>query len=451
MSLNTIHIEDLPYTADSSRWFDRLRALPRPMFLDSCHPHCSQGRFDILLADPLIEIDFNSTNSTSYNDILKYLQELESAWQQVRCAAADTLPFCGGLAGYLDYEIGLPLQHLPPIAGARARVGLYDWALVQDHVLGRCSFVALPGQAAARRRRLLERLREPASEGGQRHGFELLNSFSNGLPRQHYEQAFRQVQHYIHAGDCYQVNLARRFSAPFAGDPWAAYQLLRPLAAAPFAGYVDGGDAKLLCLSPERFLRAVGRHVETRPIKGTRARTADPSADRLAAEELLRSPKDRAENLMIVDLLRNDIGRNCRPGSIQVDGLFDLESYPSVHHLVSTVSGELREDCSPLDLLRDSFPGGSITGAPKRRAMEIIAELEPDRRQAYCGSIFYLSADGQMDSNIAIRSLLCRDGEISCWGGGGLVADSQCQLEYQETWDKVGRYLEQLERTALRA
>ena len=451
MSLNAIHIEDLPYTADSCSWFDRLRKLPRPLFLDSSRPHSHQGRFDILLADPVEEIDFNCSKSDSYEDLIKYFRELDAAWQRARCAAADTLPFCGGLAGYLDYELGLPLQRLPAVAGARARVGFYDWALVQDHVLGRCSYVALPGQNPARRRALLERLCEPMSEAGQQSAFRLTADFSNDLPRDSYEQAFRQVQHYIYAGDCYQVNLARCFSASYTGDPWDAYRLLRPLAAAPFAAFYDSGDAQLLSLSPERFLRAVGRHVETRPIKGTRARTGDPGADRLAAEELLRSPKDRAENLMIVDLLRNDIGRNCRPGSIQVDGLFELESYPSVHHLVSTVTGELRDDCSPLDLLRDSFPGGSITGAPKRRAMQIIDELEPARRQAYCGSVFYLSADGQMDSNIAIRSLLCRDGEINCWGGGGLVADSQCQLEYQETWDKVGRFVERLEQTALRA
>ncbi len=450
MATGTLQLEELPYNPDSGAWFERLRGLRRPLLLDSCRPHSSQGRFDILLAEPTDEFDFTCSNSTSYEAIVKYFQELEAAWMQQRCDAADTLPFCGGLAGHIDYELGLPLQHLPPRPGAGARVARYDWALVQDHVLGRCHFVSLPGIDPARRRRLLERLREPHNDAANAGSFELAAGFTNGLARDDYERAFRRVQQYIHAGDCYQVNLARRFTAPFDGDPWVAYQALRGLAAAPFAAYHDCGDEQLLCLSPERFLRVAGRHVETRPIKGTRARSRDPGADRLAAEELQRSPKDRAENLMIVDLLRNDIGRSCRPGSIQVDGLFELESYPSVHHLVSTVSGELRADCSPLQLLRDSFPGGSITGAPKRRAMEIIGELEPVARTAYCGSVFYLSADGKLDSNIAIRSLLCRNGEIHCWGGGGLVADSRCQQEYQETWDKVGRYLEYLEHNRLR-
>jgi para-aminobenzoate synthetase component 1 len=200
-----------------------------------------------------------------------------------------------------------------------------------------------------------------------------------------------------------------------------------------------------MSLSPERFMSLHGHRVETSPIKGTRPRHRDPVADDMASMDLRRSEKDRAENLMIVDLLRNDLGRSCIPGSIHVDRLFELQSFPTVHHLVSTISGELREECGAFELLRDSFPGGSITGAPKRRAMEIIAELEPDPRRVYCGSILYISADGRMDSNIAIRTLLCRDEQIYCWGGGGIVADSQWQREYQETYDKVGKFLNALE------
>ena len=200
-----------------------------------------------------------------------------------------------------------------------------------------------------------------------------------------------------------------------------------------------------MSLSPERFLSLHGHHVQTAPIKGTRPRYQDSAADRLAAEDLRRSAKDRAENLMIVDLLRNDLGRSCVPGSIHVDALFEVQSFPTVHHLVSTISGELAPDRSAYELLRDSFPGGSITGAPKRRAMEIIGELEPHAREVYCGSVMYISADGRMDSNIAIRTLLCSQEQIRCWGGGGIVADSQWQQEYQETFDKVGKFLSVLE------
>ena len=238
------------------------------------------------------------------------------------------------------------------------------------------------------------------------------------------------------------MNLAQCFSADYSGDPWHAYRRLRAVAAAPFAAFLDLEDNDaLLCLSPERFISLHGNHVETSPIKGTRPRYDDQRADQLAATELRSSEKDRAENLMIVDLLRNDLGRSCIPGSIHVDRLFEVQSFPTVHHLVSTISGELQAQRSAIELLRDSFPGGSITGAPKRRAMEIIAELEPTARQAYCGSVWYISADGRMDSNIAIRSLQCTDGEVRCWGGGGIVADSQWQLEYQETYDKVGKFL----------
>jgi para-aminobenzoate synthetase component I len=263
-----------------------------------------------------------------------------------------------------------------------------------------------------------------------------------------YRSAFEQIQAYIRAGDCYQVNLAQKFSAPYQGDPWAAYCELRAIAAAPFSAYLQPApDQAVLCLSPERFLSLHGRRVETSPIKGTRPRYPDRRADELAAAELRASGKDRAENLMIVDLLRNDLGRSCIPGTIHVDRLFEIQSFPTVHHLVSTISGELKEESSAAALLRDSFPGGSITGAPKRRAMQIIDELEPDDRQLYCGSLFYISADGRMDSNIAIRTLLCHAGEIACWGGGGIVADSQWQQEYQETYDKVGKFLLALEAT----
>lgn len=214
----------------------------------------------------------------------------------------------------------------------------------------------------------------------------------------------------------------------------------------PFAGYQalpDGGA--IISLSPERFLRISAGQVETRPIKGTRPRHIDPEQDQAQADALLASRKDRAENLMIVDLLRNDLGRSCRVGSVRVPELFALESYPNVHHLVSAVTGELAADKDALDLIAGSFPGGSITGAPKIRAMQIIDELEPTRRALYCGSLLYLDVRGEMDSSIAIRSLLAKDGQINCWGGGGIVADSNGQAEYQESITKVKVLLATLE------
>jgi para-aminobenzoate synthetase component 1 len=319
--------------------------------------------------------------------------------------------------------------------------------VVQDHVLRRAVLVAQPRVPASRRRDLLARLRQRSFNRVRR--FHLSGQFESNMSAGQYRDAFARIQDYIAAGDCYQVNLAQRFSAGFEGEPWAAYRSLRAVAAAPFSGFIDlGNDDAVICLSPERFISLHGHRVETTPIKGTRPRHADSVADLRAAEDLRSSEKDRAENLMIVDLLRNDLGRSCVPGSIHVERLFELHSFPTVHHLVSAISGELRHDRTAIELLRDSFPGGSITGAPKRRAMEIIAELEPHSRGVYCGSLLYVSADGRMDSNIAIRTLLCHNGTVRCWGGGGIVADSRWDDEYQETFDKVGRFLETLENQA---
>ncbi|MEM6583991.1 MAG: aminodeoxychorismate synthase component I, partial [Pseudomonadota bacterium] len=320
----------------------------------------------------------------------------------------------------------------------------YDWCVIQDHLLRRATLVCRPAVTAQTRRDLIKRLYSEATN--TQADFHLKTNFTSNFTAHTYRGAFDRIQEYIRAGDCYQVNLAQRFIAEYQGEPWHAYRALRSVAAAPFSAFFSQpGDNAILSLSPERFLSLHGQHVETAPIKGTRPRHKSKAEDRKAKRELRASLKDRAENLMIVDLLRNDLGRSCVPGSIHVDRMFEVQTLATVHHLVSTISGKLDPERSAIELLRDSFPGGSITGAPKRRAMEVIAELEPSARQVYCGSVLYISADGRMDSNIAIRTLLCREGEIQCWGGGGIVADSRWEQEYQETWDKVGPFLKLLE------
>ncbi|MBN7798814.1 aminodeoxychorismate synthase component I [Parahaliea mediterranea] len=455
-----MHIDDIPYRGDSCALFESLRDLPGAAFLDSCHGAPRGGRFDILVADPLDDGPPRLAGKPSARQCEDYFSDLAQFHREryagIHSPDAD-LPFCGGLLGYLDYEAGAGLQRVAmtgkaDTAAPLARVDAYDWCVIQDHLLSRAALVSLPSLPAHRRRDYLARLRQAggsAPVGGGAHGapFRLDGVFTANMSRPEYARAFDRIADYIRAGDCYQVNLAQRFAASYSGDPWQAYTWLRREAGAPYSAYLALGDGDaLLSLSPERFITLRGNRVETRPIKGTRPRDlTDPSRDGALAQALLASPKDRAENLMIVDLLRNDLGRSCVPGSIRVDKLFEVESYPTVHHLVSTISGELRAGRGAVELLRDSFPGGSITGAPKRRAMEIIAELEPHPRQAYCGSVLYISADGRMDSNIAIRSLLCQRGEILCWGGGGIVADSECEREYQETFDKVGRFLRCLE------
>jgi para-aminobenzoate synthetase component 1 len=262
-----------------------------------------------------------------------------------------------------------------------------------------------------------------------------------GMPREAYARGFDRIQRYIRDGDCYQVNFAQRFVARVSHDAWTLYQRMRQDNPAPYGALLEYPFGQVLSSSPEQFLGLRGGLVQTRPIKGTRPRGDSAGQDMALRAELLSSEKDRAENVMIVDLLRNDLGKVCRPGSIEVPGLFEIESFATVHHLVSTVTGRLREDSDALDLIAACFPGGSITGAPKQRAMQIIDELEPVRREVYCGSVFRLGFDGNLDSSIAIRTALLRGRELYYWAGGGIVADSDCQAEYQESLDKAAAFL----------
>lgn len=261
-----------------------------------------------------------------------------------------------------------------------------------------------------------------------------------------YLDAVSRVREYIVAGDIFQANLSQRFETSLPEPAFDLYRRLRQWNPAPFAAYLDWGDLQVLSASPERFLRLDGerRQIETRPIKGTRPRGLGPMHDAALGRALAESEKDRAENVMIVDLLRNDLSRVCRPGSVRVPELFALEHHPTVHHLVSTVIGELAPSADAVDLIRAAFPGGSITGAPKVRAMEIIAELEPTQRGVYCGSIGYLSATGAMDTSIVIRTYLALRGQVYFQAGGGIVADSDPELEYRETLDKARGLIETL-------
>jgi para-aminobenzoate synthetase component 1 len=263
---------------------------------------------------------------------------------------------------------------------------------------------------------------------------ELRSSFTH----EGYLDAVARVREYIFAGDIFQANLSQRFDAPLAEPPWSLYCRLRTQNAAPFAAFLDFPEAVVLSASPERFLHVdIHGHVETRPIKGTRPRGVGPEHDAALGLALTASAKDRAENLMIVDLLRNDLSRVCAPGTVRVPELFALEHYATVHHLVSTVVGDLAPGEDALNLLRAAFPGGSITGAPKVRAMEIIAELEPSERGVYCGAIGYWSLTGALDCSIAIRTAVAAAGRVYFSAGGGIVSDSDPEQEYRETLDKA--------------
>ena len=441
-------LHPLPYRADPCGYFARVRFAQGAVLLDSGRPTADRGRFDLLSAWPLDTLQpvANESGPAFLQRLRESLARLGEADLPEHCA----LPFAGGLIGYLAYDFGrlfepLPDQAIDDLHLPSARLGLYAWALVSDHQEQTSQLVFHPALAQAERQRLIALFELPDAQADV--SFKLTAPFASDINAGQYRQAIERIHAYIQAGDCYQVNFAQRFRACFEGDPWTAYQALRVACPTPFAGYLalPKGDA-VLSLSPERFVKVSQRQVETRPIKGTRPRGRNSAEDAAFADELMASEKDRAENLMIVDLLRNDLGRTCRIGSVKVPELFRLESYPNVHHLVSAITGELAEGKDALDLIGGSFPGGSITGAPKIRAMQIIEELEPTRRALYCGSLMYLDVRGEMDSSIAIRSLLAKDGQIACWGGGGIVADSQWEAEYQETFTKVRVLMQTLER-----
>ncbi|WP_122317880.1 aminodeoxychorismate synthase component I [Pseudomonas cichorii] len=443
----TCTLHSLRYSSDPAEYFKRVRHAPGAILLDSGRPEAGRGRFDLLSAWPLEHLVVEPGESG-----MAFLQRLRDSLERLGLAQlpdASELPFAGGLIGYLGYDFGrrlepLPTQAIDDLQLPDARLGLYAWAVISDHQARTTQLVCHPALPQDERLRLLELFQQTST--AQSNEFHLTGPFQADLSALDYSTALACIQDYIQAGDCYQVNFAQRFQARCEGDPWAAYSALRAACPTPFSGYLalPDGDA-ILSLSPERFVKVSQREVETRPIKGTRPRGSDASEDAVYAQELLASVKDRAENLMIVDLLRNDLGRSCTTGSVKVPELFSLESYPNVHHLVSSVTGELAADKDALDLIAGSFPGGSITGAPKIRAMQIIDELEPTRRALYCGSLMYMDVRGEMDSSIAIRSLLVKDNRVFCWGGGGIVADSDCESEYQESFTKVRVLLDTLE------
>lgn len=449
--MSQVDILDFPYRPDAESLFETVRDLPDAIWLDSGKPRSLSGRFDIITAQPdtvletrglTTRIITRSAAKTTDDDPFQLAQELLASSGLTETGFSG-YPFVGGLAGYFGYDLGRRIEVLPDLLPKvdglpDMRLGHYSWALVLNHssqkswlcFRNHCSPV-LRADILNRLKNVPEQISEP--------GYSTEYAFNPSMAKQDYLAAVASIKDYIGRGDCYQVNLARHFSAAFDGDSWTLYRQLRRVLPSPYSCYYRWGNSNqaALSLSPERFLKLSMGQVESKPIKGTARRGTTVEEDQQNAIELLNSAKNRAENLMIVDLLRNDLGKTCEPGSIRVPKLFALESFPNVHHLVSTVTGKLRADETALTLLRGCFPGGSITGAPKKRAMEIIEELESCRRSLYCGSIGYISDSGRMDTNIAIRTLLADGDKLHCWGGGGIVADSVADSEFQETLDKI--------------
>ncbi|HEY8036955.1 MAG TPA: aminodeoxychorismate synthase component I [Methylobacter sp.] len=449
-------IAPLPYFSDSAELFSVCADKAWAVFLDSGFPETNQGRYDIIGAEPVCTLVTHGeiTKITRNRVTIKSTENPFDLVKQQLCsipdfkpeAGFDELPFNGGAIGYFAYDLARRLEALPTMAEdaehiAEMAVGIYEWAVIVDHHRQKSYLV---GHCAQQKwQDLIKQFSQlPARSDYQ--AFKVVSEISSNMDKNTYVHAFNRIKQYLKEGDCYQVNLAQRFVANCEGDPWTAYQTLRKLNAAPFGCYLNLPEVQILSSSPERFLKLTDGIVETKPIKGTRPRKQDYTEDQQQIKNLEASNKDRAENLMIVDLLRNDISKTCKSGSVKVPVLFDVESYATVHHLVSTVTGILADNQHALDLLKSCFPGGSITGAPKIRSMEIIEELEPNRRGVYCGAIGYIGFNGNMDTNIAIRTLVHSENTIRFWAGGGIVNDSVAEDEYQESFDKAAAMLDLL-------
>jgi para-aminobenzoate synthetase component 1 len=473
-------VEELTPAPDAWELCRRLAHLPHLMFLDSASRLPELGRYSFLVGDPIVWLEgrrgevWSSSPLTGTvrqsGDPFTVLAEELQRWS-LR-PAPELPPFQGGAVGLFGYDLCHHLERLPrprfeDLPTPDLAVGLYDWVIAFDHGRGRAWVVStgLPLVGALGRRRAADRLREvlhlldgsgkprewppatvplPLEALAPSYPLEGAAGVRSNFSREGYLETVARAVEYVHAGDCFQVNIAQRLLHPATIPPLELYAGLRDRNPAPFAAYCDLGDFILCSASPERFVRAQEGTVETRPIKGTRPRGATPEEDQCQTQELLSSAKDRAENVMIVDLLRNDLGRVCAYGSVRVEALCRLETYATVHHLVSVVGGRLRPGLGPIDLLRASFPGGSVTGAPKVRAMEIIAELEPTARGPYCGCLAWIGLDGAMDTNILIRTLTIGKGWIQFPVGGGIVAESTPAGEHAETLHKAAGLLRAL-------
>lgn len=447
----------LDWTLDTETVFTFFAKEPWAILLDSANAPHQDGRFDIICANPIAtlitqgersDIQLCQPNLDLPEDInltddpFKLINTLLTHWYPN--SLPSPFPFSGGVMGSFSYDLARRIESLPTTAKQdiqlpEMNIGFYDWALIFDYQQRYWHLVHYLGEDALELQ--LKIIESKIATLPKNIKFRLTSSWLPQITKSEYITKFNKIQTYLHSGDCYQINLTQRFEADYLGDEWSAYCQLRSANQAPFSAFMRLAHNTILSISPERFIQLRGEDIQTKPIKGTMPRHNDPERDRQAAQILAGSPKDRAENVMIVDLLRNDIGKVAAPGSVRVPDLFAIESFPAVHHLVSTITGKLDPKYRACDVLRAAFPGGSITGAPKIRAIEIIEELEPSRRSLYCGTMGYISQDGQMDTSIAIRTLVAEQGKLYCWAGGGIVADSDVDAEYQESFDKVSRIL----------
>lgn len=473
--IEEIHLGCLP-----AQVFERFKDGANSIFLDSGMSFRKFGRFSIIVSDPFlvfkakgrrIEVERDGSVECSEGNPLTALKRL---FFRYKVKPVPGFPiFTSGAVGYFGYDLGWQLERLPSLAvddlGLHdIYLGFYDWALIFDNIEKRY-FIFSTGlpEENGHMRRLLARERiksvksalcdiENDTPGAPWPSADRPSRLFSTFQKIPYMQAVERIKRFIAKGDIYQANLSQRFTAELTEDPYELYKRLRAINPAPFASFHNLGDVSIISASPERFLRISDRDVTTRPIKGTRPRGSTVIEDKLLRRELLASEKDRAELVMIVDLVRNDLGRVCDYGSVRVEKLISQERYSTVFHLVSTVCGRLHKDKDHIDCVKACFPGGSITGAPKIRAMEILEEIEPTKRGIYTGSIGYLGFNGETDLNIAIRTMVKKGSNIFFHVGGGIVADSVPAGEYEETLHKARalikalRYEERKSRGAVR-
>lgn len=451
---NTLQLLSVPYSPDTQSIIRHLEGAPGLIWFHEGKNSCTT---EWLSAWPATEYEYLGDGQVRLAHYDSLTEKVNGDFFEILKKHCRSLPsktpdkFTGGLAGHLSYDFGLELM------GIRSRfrqsekplavVGDYFWSLHIDHEAQTAEVNIQPDCPESVQKKIhhLVALLAENEQKTETIDGSFCSSWQSEMTEQEYCRAFNAIQNYLVEGDIYQANLTRRWVSSCSASDTTLYQALAANMQAPFSVFHRCASYSLLSVSPERFIQIKDGNILTQPIKGTRPRGQTPQEDNFLKQALVDSEKDRSENLMIVDLLRNDIARNALPGSVKVTRLFELQSFTNVHHLVSSICAKLSPEAHPLDVLRDAFPGGSITGAPKKRAMEIIDELENGRRGTYCGSAFYLSTDGQFDSNILIRSLSYADGELSCQGGGGIVIDSEVESEYSESEVKVRRILNALE------
>ena len=435
-------IKEISTKLNSFEIFTIFKDEDNSFILDSAMDEKKLGRYSFISSSPFKVLKYKNTKENP-------LDNLQNELNKYKVENNTHLPFIGGAVGYLSYDLGNYIERLPRTAIDDTNVydlyfGLYNWVIVVDHLENK-TYIATPDLDIENEKNIIEDI-EKKINNGEINGIDSIcyeekevekTKLTSNFTKKEFEDAVIKVQDYIRQGDIYQANLTQRFNGKTTLSSYELYRDLRRFSPAPFGAFLNFEDSHILSNSPERFIKCVDRKLETRPIKGTRPRGKNKEEDLRLQEELRSSEKDRAELLMIVDLERNDIGRISKIGTVKVPELFVIEPYANVNHLVATVVGELEDDKDCVDAIKATFPGGSITGAPKIRSMEIIDELEPTQRNVYTGSIGYIGFNGDMDLNIAIRTIIKKDDNVYFQVGGGMTWDSNPSDEYQETLDKA--------------